>query len=227
MKFYNVLTITIGVILLSVFDNVQADTVAQEQCRQLHHVDVDPSGTQFLNNNCRLDCNIHGKIYSHNMNEGRTCMVGRTNYVCRNGQCVGNNQHVGHVDIELISASLYDKANAYASVCIKNNSMPISLPIQDRRDCITCSTQVRSNTNNPIWNEVCTGSGNYLLVSDSRVAIEVWNHLGTSNNIFLGGVSLTIDQLVNHGDNHRAINLAMAGNKPGQLTTRITWTQRN
>ena len=43
---------------------------------------------------------------------------------------MGNNQHVGHVDIELISASLYDKANAYASVCIKNNSMPISVSLK-------------------------------------------------------------------------------------------------
>ncbi|OTF76064.1 hypothetical protein BLA29_003127 [Euroglyphus maynei] len=156
-------------------------------------------------------------------------MIGQTSYVCKNGECVGyNRQHVGFIDIEVISASLYEKANAYATVCLKNNSMPVSLPLQDRRDCVSCSTNVRQNTNYPVWNEVCSGSSGFLFVSDARVAIEVWNHYGTGNNIFLGGVSLTVDQLVKHGDNHRAVNLAMAGgNRPGQLSTRITYTQRN
>ena len=101
------------------------------------------------------------------------------------------------------------------------------LPIQDRRNCVSCSTHVKENTNYPVWNEICAGSSNYLFVSDSRVTTEVWDHHGSNNNVFLGGVTLTIDQLVNHGDNHRQINLAMAGgHNPGQLSTRITWTQR-
>ena len=97
----------------------------------------------------------------------------------------------------------------------------------ERRGAVACSTQTRTNTNYPQWNEICSGTSRYVFPEDARVTVEVWDHLSQGNNKFLGGVTLTIDQMLNHGDNHRVINMAMAGGDPGQLTMRITYTPNN
>ena len=201
-----------------------ADQMAQAKCRSLHHVDADPSGTSYSNNHCMLNCNIHGRIFSHAVNDGQSCLLGSGNHVCQNGQCVGS-MRLGHIDIEVVSASLNQRINAYATVCIQNSSVPMTLPIQDRHTCVSCSTNVATSTNHPNWHSVCAGSGKYMFVDQSRVSIEVWDHHGQGNNVFMGGASLTIPQMLNHGDNHREINLSLTGgHASGQVTTRITWT---
>lgn len=62
--------------------NIRCETPAQEECQKLHHCDVDSSDTKYLNDGCLLECNIHGKIYQHIINNGHSCKQGFTNYVC-------------------------------------------------------------------------------------------------------------------------------------------------
>lgn len=103
----------------------------------------------------------------------------------------------------------------------------MQLPLHNRTNCISCSTSVRYNTKYPQWNEICQGSGKYLFHSGARIVNEVWDHQGTGHNYFLGGSTFTIDQLLNHGDNHRPITLNLVNGKyPGKYCTRVTWTPK-
>ena len=83
------------------------------------------------------------------------------------------------------------------------------------------------DSNYPQWKEICSGTGKYVFVEDARVTMEVWDHKGQGNNQFIGGATLTIDQMLDHADNNRVINMAMAGGNPGQITMRITYTPNN
>ena len=150
--------------------------------------------------------------------------------VCQHGVCVQRSNNLGHIDINVVSATLSRAANAYATVCIQNSSVPLTLPIQNRASCVSCSTNLQSSTSHPYWNDVCAGSGKYLFVSDSRVSFEVWDSHGTgaANKIFLGGASLTIPQLLSHGDNHRELHLGLTGGSAsGSVVGRVTWTPKN
>src|SRR5690625_2261674 len=103
------------------------------------------------------------------------------------------------------------------------------MPIHNRASCVTCVTNLASTTNHPQWKAVCANSGKHLFVAESRVSIEVWdNHgKGKDKKVFLGGVSLTIPQLLSHGDSHKELHLALTGGTAsGQVDTRITWTPR-
>lgn len=62
---------------------------------------------------------------------------------------------------------------------------------------------------------------------DSRVTFEVWDNHGTgaANKEFMGGASLTIAQLLSHGDSHKELHLALQGGHwAGQMNARVTWT---
>ena len=87
-----------------------ADTLAAAKCRSIHATDVDAAQTAYSNNKCLLVCSIHGKLWPHNMSEGLPCpgLLGTSN-ICRNGQCVAPVK-LGHIDIEMASASLSKKA---------------------------------------------------------------------------------------------------------------------
>ena len=65
---------------------VNGDAVAaQEKCKSIHHVDVDLKDTLYLNQKCLLNCNIHGKIWSHFMNEQLHCDDGASSGVSTSG----------------------------------------------------------------------------------------------------------------------------------------------
>ena len=49
------------------------DAEAQEKCKAIHHTDVDLPDTAYLNQKCLLNCNIHGRIWTHFMNEDMPC----------------------------------------------------------------------------------------------------------------------------------------------------------
>lgn len=68
MKFLIALTIANFVLLGA----SAVDSEAEAKCRSLHHVDVDP-GTSYSNSQCVLRCVVHGKVLTHNMNEGLAC----------------------------------------------------------------------------------------------------------------------------------------------------------
>lgn len=60
--------------------NINCGNPAQDECRRIHHCDVDLEGTCYDNFGCLLHCNIHGNIYNHSVNEGMPCYDGR--HVC-------------------------------------------------------------------------------------------------------------------------------------------------
>ena len=64
------------VLVALAFAGAHADTYAQQACKNLHHVDIDESGTQYTNGNCLLICNVHGHLYNHPVNEGLSCSLG-------------------------------------------------------------------------------------------------------------------------------------------------------
>ena len=217
---------SIALVALCLAGAQAADTAAQAKCRSLHHVDVD-AGTAYANSQCLLNCIIHGASTVHDMNEGLACPTASSG-ICQHGQCV-QAAKLGHIDIEVVSASLSTRANAYATVCIQNSTTPLTLPIQNRASCVSCSSNVVPSTTLPTWHSVCAGSGKYLFVSDARVSFEVWdNHgEGAANKIFLGGASVTIPQLLSHGDNHKQLHLALTGgHTAGQVNAIVTWTPK-
>ena len=55
-----------------------ADVLAAEKCRSLHHQDVDEQGTQYLNQECQLNCVIHGTLNTHFLSEQEKCPADKT-----------------------------------------------------------------------------------------------------------------------------------------------------
>ncbi|CAG2165735.1 unnamed protein product [Oppiella nova] len=202
------------------------DPLAAAKCRSLHHVDVEPVGTQYMNQNCELDCNVHGTVYHHNMSEGLACPgLNATKNVCIGGKCVAPIK-LGYIDIEMSSASLAKAVSAYADVCLQNSSTTVELPIVNRTTCVTCQTKVAPTSTNPIWGVVCTGSHNFQWVQESRVTFELWEQ-GSGKNTFGGGASLLITELLAHGDSHKSIQLSLArGDNSGKMTVMVTWTPK-
>ena len=74
----NIIIIIINVVIAVV---VEANE-AQDQCRIIHQSDIEPSETMFLNQKCLLNCNVHGKIWPHHINEGGPCPLQQTTGVC-------------------------------------------------------------------------------------------------------------------------------------------------
>lgn len=60
------------------------------------------------------------------MNEGLPCPLASAG-VCQHGVCVQRSSNLGHIDINVVSASLSRAANAYATVCIQNSSVPLTV----------------------------------------------------------------------------------------------------
>ncbi|KPM09946.1 placenta growth factor [Sarcoptes scabiei] len=222
MNFFHCLLLLIAGGLIEAY---VVDQKAQNDCRQIHHCDVDTNGTHYSENGCHLTCCLHGHEYHHAMNENQICLVGNGAWHCKKGHCIPT-ENLGYIDVEIISAALSRPANAYATVCLQNNTDPVPLPIRDRSKCIQCSTQVKPHTARPVWHQICRGSGKYIFRKNSRVTFEVWDYHGSQiPNVFLGGSTLTIKKLLEFGDSGRAINMALFGSPfRGQLTGRITWT---
>jgi len=188
---------------------------------------VDAVGTQYLNYKCKLVCSIHNVLWNHNYSEGLPCPgldASTPNMVCAAGECV-TTAKLGWIDIEMASAELSTKANAYADVCIQNATTAVTLPIKNRTTCVSCATKAINGTLHPVWTAVCTGSHTYKWIDGARVTFEVWDQISTTNNNFIGGASLTIQQLLTNGDSHKEIALPLAGGPgSGKIYVRVTWT---
>ncbi|KAJ6225738.1 hypothetical protein RDWZM_004283 [Blomia tropicalis] len=206
----------------------KASTEAEEQCRTIHHTDVDAEDTRYFNEKCLLNCNVHGKIWSHFLNENGPCGPPGYGMICNDGSCIKADQahgHIGHIDIEIKSASFSRAVNAYAMVSIFNSTNEMTLPIQDRSSATTCKTSVITNSDYPHWNSICTGSDALRFVEQSRVIFEVFDNFNGDRQTFLGGASITIPQLLSHGDNNKQLHLALSGGLiASQINCRITWT---
>jgi len=135
---------------------------------------------------------------------------------------------IGHIDVNIISAQLANKANAYMAVCIQNSTAPMTLPISNRHNCVVyCTNHPVYNSRTPVWNSVCAGSGKYLFAKGSRVTFEIFDHQGTGQNIFMGGASFTIPNMLKNGDNNKKITLPLSGaHTGGKMQVRVTYTPR-
>jgi len=93
-------------------------------------------------------------------------------------------------------------------------------------DCSRCETDVIATTTMAAWNKVCSTSK--MLFSDqARVAFELGDHHGPNDNYFVGGTSLTIPQLLSHGDSGKKLHLAVTGGHiAAQVNVLVTWTPK-
>ncbi|KAI7695310.1 hypothetical protein SSS_06256 [Sarcoptes scabiei] len=73
MNFFHCLLLLIAGGLIEAY---VVDQKAQNDCRQIHHCDVDTNGTHYSENGCHLTCCLHGHKYHHAMNENQICLVG-------------------------------------------------------------------------------------------------------------------------------------------------------
>lgn len=86
---------------------------------------------------------------------------------------------------------------------------------------------MRPNTKFPIWDEICLGTSKYVFGYESRVVLETWNHIKEGENVFLGGSTITIEELINQSLNGKLLHLALLNGKcPGQINVKITWTPK-
>ena len=119
--------------------------------------------------------------------------------------------------------------------------MLLQLPLQNTA---TCNAHCRANfvssggpgghskwATAPNGTDRCAG----LFVEHAGVFLEAKGLMGQAagGEVFLGGISLTVPQLLSHGDNNRPLHLELTGAKASPqlpasvfLDTRITWTAR-
>ena len=71
----------------------------------------------------------------------------------------------------------------------------MKLPMIDRSKCTTCSTPILPNTMYAVWNSICEGSDRLVFIDQSRVTFEVFDNYETGSQLFLGGASMTRQQL--------------------------------
>jgi len=97
------------------------------------------------------------------------------------------------------------------------------LPLKDRSSCI-CETNVIESSAHPVWQKVCTGLNNNKYTDSSKVIFEVWDKISSNNNNFIGGASLTIQELIAKGESHKEIKMALIGGQSASVFVRVTWT---
>ncbi|KAJ6219505.1 hypothetical protein RDWZM_005317 [Blomia tropicalis] len=159
------------------------------------------------------------------MPNGTSCGLSSSHVkrLCYNGICKGR---LGYIDVTVISANFPRSISSYVNVCIVNGTVPESLPIRNRKQCINCTTNLSPTLSNPRWNSVCANSGQNLFVPESRVTFEVWENRGL-RPIFLGGNSITIQQMLNMNVNKQQMNRTIVGgNTYGTLSYRVSWTPK-
>ena len=124
-----------------------------------------------------------------------------------------SNYRLGFIDVTMISAELSHPARTYVATCIANSSAVVDLPLsaEQRRHCTTCTSSLSSLTRYPTWHQSCLNSHQFRFPLQSRVTFELWESFRTSTKRFLGGITLTIQQLLASDDNGKELYLRTAG----------------
>jgi hypothetical protein len=97
------------------------------------------------------------------------------------------------------------------------------LPLRDRSSFI-CQTNVIESSAHPVWQKVCTGLNNNKYTDSSKVIFEVWDKISSNNNNFIGGASLTIQELIVKEESHREIKMALIGGQSASVFVRVFYS---
>jgi hypothetical protein len=97
------------------------------------------------------------------------------------------------------------------------------LPLRDRSSFI-CQTNVIESSAHPVWQKVCTGLNNNKYTDSSKVFFEVWDKISSNNNNFIGGASLTIQELIVKEESHREIKMALIGGQSASVFVRVFYS---
>jgi hypothetical protein len=221
---YIILTITIS------FSVISADSPsAMQKCRDLHHVDIEETGTNYLNYKCKLVCNVHRSLFDHIIPDGRTCpdLVGTqySNWTCKGGECVAPPSSLGYIDVKIVSAELNQRGNIFAEVFIQNNTNPVMLPITRKSPGWFWTTPIIPSTKNPVWSFITRGTRDHIWSIDSELIFQLWDHVTSTYNNYIGGGIVTIQHLISGGNNNKAIIIPINGGiYSAKITAHVTWT---
>ncbi len=97
------------------------------------------------------------------------------------------------------------------------------MPLRDRSSFI-CQTNVIESSAHPVWQKVCTGLNNNKYTDSSKVIFEVWDKISSNNNNFIGGASLTIQELIAKEESHREIKMALTGGQSATVFVRVFYS---
>ncbi len=109
-------------------------------------------------------------------------------------------------DMDLL---IWKKSDAYAIVCID-------------KDC-DCETDIHNDNNNPNWNHECHNWNNKSVSILSKVTFLVYDADHGHDDDFIGGVSLTIYQMLFNGYNGKDVILKWDKPYPGSLAIQMKW----
>lgn len=122
----------------------------------------------------------------------------------------------GSLLVTIQSASLPDmdlliwhKSDAYAIVCVD-------------KDC-DCETDILNDNNNPNWNHECLNWKNKSVSILSKVTFLVYDADHGHDDDFIGGVSLSIFQMLSNGYNNKDVILRWDKPYSGSLAIKMQW----
>jgi len=144
--------------------------------------------------------------------------------ICFTLYCAVKCRTIGTIEVTIATASLGSAANAYADICIQNDTTTtVALPFRDRSLC-SCTTKTVNNSSIPVWQTVCSSTTTRYVIG-SRIVVEVFNQSTTTTATFLGGITLAIQSMITNGDNGKQISLPISGGTgTGNLVLKIVWT---
>ena len=122
----------------------------------------------------------------------------------------------GPLDVTIHSAQLPDmdvliwhKSDAYSIVCVD-------------REC-DCETDIHNDNNNPNWNHRCLNWQNTSISIMSKLTFLVYDADHGHDDDFIGGVSLSVIQMLYYGYNGKDVILKWDKPYAGSLAIRMVW----
>jgi len=109
-------------------------------------------------------------------------------------------------DMDLL---IWHKSDAYAIVCVD-------------KEC-DCETDIHNDNNNPNWNHECLNRKDKSVSILSKVTFLVYDADHGHDDDFIGGVSLTIYQMLFNGYNGRDVILKWEKPYAGSLAIQMNW----
>lgn len=115
--------------------------------------------------------------------------------------------HRAHLpDMDLF---LWSRSDAYVVVCVDEKC--------------SCETQVHNDNNSPQWNHVCNEWQNSSIPFNSKITFLVYDADDGNSDDLIGGITMTVYQVVRNGYNDKDVHLRWEYPHPGSLMIKISW----
>ena len=139
----------------------------------------------------------------------------------------------GRLDVVIVQAKLQDTdtligsaPDSYAVLCMWSGEKRefTSSPHSERDNCY-CRTPKVEDNNNPNWEHSCQPiEVNKLNQSSTVLTIETYDNEVIADDEFIGGVDITVLEVIENGNNGKPFDLELSGPYTGLVTLNITWT---